>query len=437
MGVDVKGAVPLGDLVSLQRGITYKSPLLGRPGPVLLGLASIKPNGGFRRDSLRTYGGSSPEKLLLGPGDVYVSLKDVTQSGDLLGAVSRVPPDIVQGRVTQDTCKLNFLNADYPKDYIYWILRTPEYRKYCRARATGTTNLGLPRDDFLNFPIPQFSSDRQMLIKLLEAFDDKIELNRRMDRTLEDLAATLFRSWFVNFDPVVSKTAGRKPANLDPTLCMLFPSHFQDSELGPIPRGWRARPVSEVVEFNPIRRLAKGAVAPYLDMQNMPTDSALPRNWAVRPYGSGMRFQNGDTLVARITPCLENGKTAFVNALADDEVGWGSTEYIVMRPRPPLPLEYGYFLARSDDFRSHAIANMTGSSGRQRVATTCFKHFLVVEPPDEVAKAFGNCVAPFMRMMKANLEEARTLAALRETLLPKLLSGELRVKATKLVAAAS
>jgi type I restriction enzyme S subunit len=115
--------------------------------------------------------------------------------------------------------------------------------------------------------------------------------------------------------------------------------------------------------------------------------------------------------------------------LADDEVGWGSTEFIVMRPLAPLPLEYGYFLARSDDFRAHAIANMTGSSGRQRVAGNCFDQFLVAEPTKEIAEAFGNIAAPFMRMMKTNVEESRTLAALRDTLLPKLLSGELRVSA--------
>ena len=100
-----------------------------------------------------------------------------------------------------------------------------------------------------------------------------------------------------------------------------------------------------------------------------------------------------------------------------------------MRPRPPLPLEYGYFLARYDDFRAHAIANMTGSSGRQRVAATCFEQFLVAEPTEKIARAFGDVAGPFMRMMKANVEESRTLAALRDTLLPKLLSGELRVSA--------
>ena len=90
MRTDAEGSTELGALVALQRGTTYKSSLLGYPGPVLLGLASIQRNGGFRGDSLRTYGGESPSKLILTPGDLYVSLKDVTQSADLLGAVSRV-----------------------------------------------------------------------------------------------------------------------------------------------------------------------------------------------------------------------------------------------------------------------------------------------------------------------------------------------------------
>src|SRR4051812_37080189 len=92
----------LGELVDLRRGSTYKSALLNYEGPVLLGLSSISANGGFRRDSLKRYGGDSPSEITLRPGDIYVSLKDVTQSGDLLGAVARVPPDVDAGRLTQD-----------------------------------------------------------------------------------------------------------------------------------------------------------------------------------------------------------------------------------------------------------------------------------------------------------------------------------------------
>lgn len=182
----------LGELVDLQRGTTYKSGLKHLPGPVLLGLASIERNGGFRDRNLSTYGGPSPANLILRPGDMYASLKDVTQSADLLGAVAKVPPYIKQGRLTQDTVKLIFKSAKTSRHIVYQTLLSDDYRVYCRAHATGTTNLGLSRDDFLAFPILQPSEKVQRL------FDDAIEqLECRMaiavgeSRTLAALRDTL------------------------------------------------------------------------------------------------------------------------------------------------------------------------------------------------------------------------------------------------------
>ncbi len=237
----------LGDLVTLQRGSTYKSSLLGQPGPVLLGLASILPNGGFRSDSLKTYGGPSPEKLILVPGDMYVSLKDVTQSANLLGAVSRVPRNVLAGRLTQDTVKLIFTDESTPRDYIYWLLRTPQYRVYCRSRANGTTNLSLSREDFLSFTVPKFDEARALLVQILQALEHKIELNRRMNATLEEMARALFKSWFVDFDPVRAKMEGRQPFGMDDETAARFPSSFEDSLLGETPSGWQVIPIGDAV----------------------------------------------------------------------------------------------------------------------------------------------------------------------------------------------
>lgn len=139
-------------------------------------------------------------------------------------------------------------------------------------------------------------------------------------------------------------------------------------------------------------------------------------------------FRNGDTLVARITPCLENGKTAYVDFLEDDEVGWGSTEYIVLHPKAPLPPEFAYCLARSDEFRDFAIRSMTGSSGRQRVPADTLSNYFVVVPRTEIAEWFGLTVGPLFSRASNAANESRSLAALRDQLLPKLMSGELRVK---------
>jgi type I restriction enzyme S subunit len=163
-------------------------------------------------------------------------------------------------------------------------------------------------------------------------------------------------------------------------------------------------------------------------MANMPTHGHSPGDVVDREVGSGMRFINGDTLVARITPCLENGKTAFVDFLQGGQVGWGSTEYIVLRPKSPLPEEYAYCLARSAEFREFAIQSMTGTSGRQRVPAESLAHFRVAVPPRPVAEAFGRAVKPRFARASAAVRESRTLAALRDALLPKLISGEIRVK---------
>jgi type I restriction enzyme S subunit len=169
----------LGEYVSLERGTTYKSSLLGLPGPYLLGLGSMQRNGGFRGTKLKTYGGESGEKLILRPGDLYASLKDVTQAGDLIGAVARVPRALGVGRLTQDTVKLNLVDPMVPSSFIYWSIRDERCREYCRSRAIGTTNLSLARLDFLSFPVLrpttelllEFAHTEQALIQRYEVND--------------------------------------------------------------------------------------------------------------------------------------------------------------------------------------------------------------------------------------------------------------------------
>jgi type I restriction enzyme S subunit len=275
--------------------------------------------------------------------------------------------------------------------------------------------------------------EQRAIAHILGTLDDKIELNRRMSETLEAMARALFKAWFVDFLPVRAKMEGRwqrgqSLPGLPAHLYDLFPDRLVDSELGETPEGWRVVELGQVIEINPHRTLRKGQCAPYLDMASMPTRGHVPLRVVERPYTSGTRFTNGDTLLARITPCLENGKTAFIDFLAPNEVGWGSTEFIVLRPKPPLPAEFGYCLARDPDFREFAIQSMTGTSGRQRVQPEALARYLLVIPSDDVAKAFGALVEPWFRKASASERESRTLAALRDALLPKLIRGEIRVR---------
>ncbi|GIW81351.1 MAG: restriction endonuclease [Gemmatales bacterium] len=319
-------------------------------------------------------------------------------------------------------------------DFAYYLTKWDGVRLYCISQMTGTSGRQRVPTDSLSHcevTIPPLK-EQEAIACILGTLDDKIELNRRMSQTLEQMARAIFKAWFVDFLPVRAKMErrwqrGQSLPGLPAHLYDLFPARLVPSELGEIPDGWEVASLPELIDLNPPRPLRKREVAPYLDMANMPTRGHVPDEVVERAFGSGMRFMNGDTLVARITPCLENGKTAFVDFLQDGQIGWGSTEYIVLRPKPPVPEEFAYCLARSDEFREFAIQSMTGSSGRQRVQADSLTHFHLPLFPKSVAEAFGRAIKPLFTRSSSAVHESRTLAALRDALLPKLISGELRV----------
>lgn len=324
------------------------------------------------------------------------------------------------------------LKPGFDPEFVYYWLRAnvDELERH----ASGSTFRELTGSALAQIvirvpPLPE----QRAIAHILGTLDDKIELNRRMSQTLEAIAHALFKAWFVDFEPVRAKLEGRwrrgrSLPGLPAHLYDHFPDRLVESELGAIPEGWEVVRLAQVIEIDPPRPLHKGQVAPYLDMANMPTQGHAPIQVVERPYAGGSRFTNGDTLLARITPSLENGKTAFVDFLPPEGVGWGSTEFIVMRPKPPLPPEFGYCLARYPSFREFAIQSMTGTSGRQRVQSDALARYPLVVPSEAIAKAFGQLVEPLFQKSSQCVRESRTLADLRDALLPKLIRGEIRVR---------
>jgi type I restriction enzyme S subunit len=134
-------------------------------------------------------------------------------------------------------------------------------------------------------------------------------------------------------------------------------------------------------------------------------------------------------LMARITPCLENGKTAFVDFLAEGEVGWGSTEFIVLRPNGEIPPLFAYLLARTDEFRSFAIRQMMGSSGRQRVPAESLSKYMLITPEENspVFHALGHLTTPLFNRIRMAMENSRNLGRIRDILLPQLMTGDISV----------
>ena len=222
------------------------------------------------------------------------------------------------------------------------------------------------------------------------SLDDKIELNNKINENLQLQAFALFDK--LMFDA-------------DNTECQ----------------------VSDIAYVNPKRSLSKNQVARYIDMSQLSTTGAFPSGWEMKPYTGGMRFKNGDTLLARITPCLENGKTAFIDFLDQDEVAFGSTEYIVLAPKEGIPAEFLYCLARYPAFVDYAVKNMNGSSGRQRVSAETIGQFVLPKILLSEIKSFEEKALPIFRKMRYNSLENICLAQMRDIMLPKLMSGEINI----------
>lgn len=297
--------------------------------------------------------------------------------------------------------------------FLYYYLRHLFRLGLADSFMTGTTIKHLPREAMLKIPLKLPSiADQRRIAAILSSLDRKIELNNQINKTLEEMAQAIFKNWFVDFGPFQD-------------------GEFVESELGLIPKGWRVGTLSEVALINPSLKLPKGTEATYLDMSNMPTNGSFPSNWEKKVYNGGMKFQKNDTLMARITPCLENGKVCYANFLEGDEVCFGSTEYIVMRPINGEMPELFYYLCRDERFVGYATKNMNGSSGRQRVSGETIGNYKIAIPPYESVSHLAPIFHSIMEKIRNNGLQNRTLAHLRDTLLPKLMSGEIALEALR------
>lgn len=382
----------LGEMVSLVRGNTYKSSLLSETdGPVLLGLGSIERGGGFKRGSWKRYPGYTDIKILLHPGDIYVSLKDLTQSCDLLGAVSRVPDDLPVGRLTQDTVKLEFNSnvSEQERLYVYWSLRTPQYRAYCKARGTGTTNMSLSRADFLAWELPPRSPVRDMLIALFELIDKKNELNNQLNGYLVELINSEFAKRFDNHGP---KTPLKNVLSIS------------TKSLNP------QQHVGEVWEHYSI---------PAFDATHWPTfelaDGIKSNKYAV---------DNNSILISKLNPSI---KRMWVPACLTDKAVC-STEFIVYKPLESSHKSFYCAAINAEEFTAFLLEHVTGSTGsRQRTQPKATHNYPMPNPSRIEIESFCAFADPIYQQIQANEIESQRLRSLRDALLPKLMSGEIDV----------
>ena len=261
-----------------------------------------------------------------------------------------------------------------------------------------------------HIPIPPLPI-QQCIAGILSAYDEFIENNQRRIKILEAMARALYREWFVHFR---------------------FPGHESiprvHSPFGEIPQGWEVKFLPDCIHINPRVTVPHDGEKPFVPMGSLSNDTMLISNIESRTGNSGAKFQNGDTLFARITPCLENGKTGFVQFLPNAQaVGFGSTEFIVLRSHT-LSTEFVYLLARSDEFRSVAIKSMSGATGRQRVQEQCFNDFQIVQPTRELLDRFSTIVAPSFSLINKLHLETQNLRRTRDLLLPRLITGQVNLE---------
>jgi type I restriction enzyme S subunit len=344
---------------------------------------------------------SETAKYLLQDGDIVIG-----RTGANVGASAHVrnPPTAL---FASYLVRFRFDRDEVCDRFVGYVLKSPLWADYVKGAQTGSgqPQLNATIMKGFEFPLPPLEEQRR-IAWVLGALDEKIELNRRLANTLEEVAAALFQARFVDF-------AGEE--DLEP------------SEIGPIPRGWRAAPFSEAVRVNPaVKTVKKGSVVPHVGMADVPAWGTRPDRVEAREYSGGARFEPKDTLMARITGCIEHGKGAFVDFL--EQPAAGSTEFLVFRAVPPLTPEMVFLLSRTRRVRDHAIASMSGSSGRQRVQRTAFDHIAIAVPPNpEAVEAEANLLAAAFEQTRALWRESQTLVGIRNLLLPRLVSGRIRV----------
>ena len=300
--------------------------------------------------------------------------------------------------------------------YIYYVVLSHHFDRFMFEHTLGSAQPNLKVTDLKRVPIPLAPLEEQEKIaNILSSLDDKIELNNEMNKTLEEMAQSIFKRWFVDFEFPNEDGQSYKSSG----------GEMVESELGMIPKGWEVKELGEVININPRESLKKGEEKIYVEMANLPLNYARITNYIEKPFNGGTKFRNGDTLLARITPCLENGKTAIVDFLEENDLAFGSTEYIVMRPKV-LNQYYIYCLSRNEDFRNYAIKNMNGSSGRQRVDANTIKQYRIPCPDENTLELYNQFCVSLFNQMKKNDDESKVLGDIRDTLLHKLMSGDIK-----------
>ena len=315
--------------------------------------------------------------------------------------------------------------------FVYYLSRSPEFRSFAIQSMEGTSGrqrVPTTALDKFEFQFPPLKDQREIAL-ILGSLDDKIELNREMNETLEAMVRALFKCWFVDFEPVRMKATGLNPSapvnegglGLDPAIAALFPDSFQDSELGEIPKGWEVKPLDEIAEFlnglamqkHPAEQTDEGAL-PVIKIAQMRSGSTESASYASPTFADKYLVRDGDLLFSWSGSLLVDFWTLGHGALNQHLFKVTSDTY-------PIAFVYFWLLEHLPWFQHIAASKATTMGHIQRHHLNEAK---VVVPNESFIAATIPTVARLVERKIANSLESRTLATMRDTLLPKLISGE-------------
>ena len=304
--------------------------------------------------------------------------------------------------------------------FAYYLLRNFDFKSYNSGSAQPSLNRNFIHPVLVDVPS---IVEQRAIARILGTLDDKIELNRRMSETLEAVARALFKSWFVDFDPVRAKMEGRDPG-LPKEIADLFPSRMVDSELGEIPEGWEAGILGDVAE-HPRRGIQPDEVAPdtpYIALEHMPKQCIALSEWGTADglESNKFQFKKGEILFGKLRPYFHKVGVAPTDGVC-------STDIVVVAPRSKEWLGVVLGHVSSGAFVEYTNAGSTGTK-MPRTSWHDMARYPIALPPEPLAVTFTRLLQPSVERIVAGIHESHALATLRDTLLPKLISGEIRVR---------
>lgn len=405
--------VRLGDLIEVKHGWPFKSELFfeQKTGKgIVVAVGNFRYTGGFRFDETATkeYRGEYPSDYNLKPNEILLIMTCQTAGGEILGIPARVPDD---GQLYLHNQRLGKVILKRPDDllpdFLYWLCLSPSFNRSLVSTASGTKILHTSPSricDF-KFALPPICV-QQEIAATLWSLENRIDLLRQTNATLEAIAQALFKSWFIDFDPVHAKAEGREPECMDAATASLFPDVCEESALGKIPKGWRIGVVEDILV------LQRGF--------DLPASKRTRGHFSVLA-ASGPSGSHNESMVAG--PGVTTGRSGVIgNVYFVHEDFWPlNTSLWVKEFKVATPV-YAYQFLKTLDLKRLNAGSAVPTLNRNHVHAQP-----AILPSQAIVDAYTALVSPLLARVRANEQQASALTELRDALLPRLISGKFRL----------